>query len=282
VRPSRLEGLRSRCRERHGATPEGACSPQQGATGRLVVPVRPSCPKGFGPAVAGGQTPRRRELAPPSRVSPVVSRSGAAFMARGLRPDGRERHDARSEGACSLGSGVNRRQVALVRPSRPKGFGPAALSGPVPGRRELASAGSVPPTECRTGVAFMARGLRPEGRERHDVRQAGACSCRSSVARRQVALVRPSRPKGFGPAALSGQASGRRELASAGPVPPTECRTRTAFMAKGSRPGGSERPGTGAHEGLLSRAEVSRSCAVLKDVDRRCVHGLRLRCGRSL
>jgi hypothetical protein len=156
VRPSQLEGLRFRCCERHGATPEGACSPQQGATGRLVVPVRPSRRAGFGPTVAGGQAPRRRELAPPSRVPPVVSRAGTAFMARGLRPDGRERHDARPEGACSLGSGINRRQVALVWPSRLKGFGPAALNGPVPGRRELASASSVPPTECRAGVAFMA------------------------------------------------------------------------------------------------------------------------------
>jgi hypothetical protein len=231
VRPSQLEGLRFRCCERHGATPEGACSPQQGATGRLVVPVRPSRRAGFGPTVAGGQAPRRRELAPPSRVPPVVSRAGTAFMARGLRPDGRERPGVRPVEACLHPLGANRRPVVPVRPSRPTGLGPTVVGGQAPRRRELAPTSRVPPVVSRAGTAFMARGLRPDGRERHDARPEGACSLGSGINRRQVALVWPSRLKGFGPAALNGPVPGRRELASASSVPPTECRAGVAFMA---------------------------------------------------
>jgi hypothetical protein len=188
------KGLRPGGRGRSGAMPEGACSPQHGAKGRLVVLVRPSWPEGFGPTDVSGQVSGRWRLAfarsaptavlsyrcglrvqrasawrsraarrhaggsllPPARSHRSSRRAGTAFMARGLRPKGRERHGARPEGACSLRSGVTRRQVALVRPSRLKGFGPAALNGPVPGRRELASASPVPPTACCAGAAFMA------------------------------------------------------------------------------------------------------------------------------
>jgi hypothetical protein len=234
VRPSRFEGLRLQGRERHGTTPEGACSPQQGATGRLVAPVRPSRPKGFGPEGVTGQVPSRRELALPSEVPPVGCRAGAIFMARRLRPEGRERLGARQTEACFCPLGVTCRPVALVRLSWLGGFGPQASSGLASGKRELASASQLPPT--------TARGW-------------------------------PSWSRGFGPATSSGLVPSRWRLASAcsgasGRVP---CSVRRETLRSRASPslrsalvaGSFERPGARADESLLFEAAVpSVVCAV--------------------
>lgn len=155
--------------------PAEACLSQHGANRRRVVPVRPLRSRGFGPAGASGQAPRGRGLAPTRSVPPTECRAGAAFMDQRLRPEGRERHGARPTGACFCQRRANRRQVALVPPSRLKGFGPAALNGPAPGRGELALRRQVPPTASRTETAFMTKGLRPGGRERPGAMQVGAC-----------------------------------------------------------------------------------------------------------
>jgi len=199
VRPSRSKGLRPGGRERHGATPEGACSPQQGATGRQSR---------AGPASASqrASAPRSwaaRRCAGGSLLPPARSHRPCAVLARPSRPDGFGLTDVSGLVPSSRGlASVRTAPTAVGLPRcglRGQRLRPADASGQAPSMRELAPPCRVPPTVCRIGAAFMAQRLRPEGRERHGARPAGACFCQRRANRRPGRAGAASKAQGFRP-----------------------------------------------------------------------------------